>query len=111
MDNTFNSIDRLIEFGMSMSIANQMIETMNQAMAKMDYVGNKTHFNAIPSTIKYYVIVEERQVGPLSEFELEQLVQKHLLKDDTLIWHFGMDGWKFAKDVPYVAKILLLNKQ
>lgn len=29
-DNSFSSIDRLMEFGMSMGIAQQMINTMNQ---------------------------------------------------------------------------------
>ena len=33
-DNSFAPIERLMEFGMSIAVANQMIQTMNEVMAK-----------------------------------------------------------------------------
>ena len=39
MSTDFSSIDRLIEFGMGMSLAQQMITTMNSAMNNMQVAG------------------------------------------------------------------------
>ena len=39
MDNNFNSIDRLVEFGMGMAVAQQMVNTMNYAMSNMKVPG------------------------------------------------------------------------
>ena len=39
MDNNFNSIERLMEFGMGMAVAQQMVNTMNYAMTNMNVPG------------------------------------------------------------------------
>ena len=39
-NNSFFSIDRLVEFGMSMAVANQMVQTMNQFMQAMHVPGS-----------------------------------------------------------------------
>lgn len=50
-DNSFNSIDRLLEFGMSMAVANQMINTMNYAMSNMNIAGQSSTLSTCPPVI------------------------------------------------------------
>ena len=38
-DNSFNSIDRLVEFGLGVAVANQMIATMNACIGGMRVPG------------------------------------------------------------------------
>ena len=42
MENDFNSIDRLVEFGMGIAVAQQMVNTMNYAMSNMAVPGVST---------------------------------------------------------------------
>ena len=38
-DSSFFSIDRLVEFGMGMAVAQQMVKTMNESMTNMHVPG------------------------------------------------------------------------
>jgi hypothetical protein len=38
-DSSFFSMDRLVEFGMGMTVAQQMVKTMNQSMTNMHVPG------------------------------------------------------------------------
>ena len=107
-DNSFNSIDRLLEFGMSMAVANQMINTMNYAMSNMNIAGQSSILS--PQFIQMYAAVDGKQVGPFSDSEMQILINNGTVTENTLIWHSGMTAWKYAKDVPLISKFLLLLK-
>ena len=70
MENDFSSIERLMEFGLSMAVAQQMTATMNHAIANMSTPGAGI---PIHNQVEYFVIVDGTQAGPLSESELKQL--------------------------------------
>lgn len=124
MNNDFSSIDRLIEIGLSMATANQMISTMNNAINNMQmpgqtYVGptssnhqcNMSKFS-IPATSKgseYYLTIDNKVSGPYKYEELSKLVAKRKLNGTTLMWHVGLTGWKYASDIPEINKLILLN--
>jgi hypothetical protein len=46
-ENSFYSMDRLFEFGMSMAIAQQMVNSINDMMAKMYIPGSMKQFVAM----------------------------------------------------------------
>lgn len=108
-DNSFNSIDRILEFGMSMAIANQMILTMNACMANTVVPGAD---NAMRSpTRQYYMVIDNRtQVGPYEEKELAEYVKAGSLKPDTLVWRQGLAGWVFAKSLPEINRLFTTNQ-
>lgn len=110
-DNSFNSIDRLLEFGMSMAVANQMINTMNYAMSNMNIAGQSSTLSTCPPVIQMYAAIDGKQVGPFSESEIQTLINNGTVTEDTLIWYRGMSAWKYAKDVPLTYKLLLLAKK
>lgn len=85
-DNSFFSIDRLVEFGMSAAIAQQMVNSMNVAMAGMNISGSMPKDQPAPPV--YYVALEGKPVGPLNESELSQT---HLPKEGEQ-GHLGVDA-------------------
>ena len=64
MENNFYSIDRLIEFGMGIAVAQQMVRTMNEAMQNMVVPGAMNPMQvSTPQT--YYVAIDGKQSGAL----------------------------------------------
>ncbi|MCI5978405.1 MAG: DUF4339 domain-containing protein [Bacteroidales bacterium] len=107
MDNNFSSLDRLMEFGMSMGVATQMMNVMNSAFKDMQ-VPNA----GVPVSYKkpgFFAVVDDHTVGPLTDAELQTLVQSSKINADTFVWREGMPGWEHATDVPEVYKYILLN--
>lgn len=109
MDNSsFFSIDRLIEFGLGMGIARQMVGMMNQSMLSMYVPGS---IQSMPTSIAqtYFVAINGQQVGPLNDSELSQLISQKKVTKDTLAWMLGMTGWKPIEQVPAILKLVALT--
>ncbi len=106
MKNDFSSMERLMELGMSMAVAQQMTATMNHAIANMSTSGAGA---PIPNQVEYFVVVNGAQAGPLSENELKQLVDSKQVTADSLIWHRGLTAWKMVKEVPEANKWIVLS--
>lgn len=109
MDNSsFFSIDRLIEFGLGMGIARQMVGMMNQSMQSMYVPGS---IQSMPTSIAqtYFVAINGQQVGPLNDSELSQLISQKKITKDTLAWMPGMTGWKPIEQVPAILKLVALT--
>lgn len=114
MENNFNSIDRLVEFGLGISVAQQMVNTMNYAMSNMNVPGVGT--TATPQMTQsqqgqngFYVVVDGAQAGPFNEQELNTIVANGKLTPEALVWRRGLTGWTFARNVSEINKLFLLN--
>lgn len=103
----YYSVDRLVEFGMSMAIAQQMVHSMNTAIAGMRPAGFSTELHQVPKGI-FYVMLADKQVGPLTETELSQMVANRQISKETYVWKPGMPRWSSADNVPEVLKIVAL---
>lgn len=109
MDNqSFFSIDRLVEFGLGIGIAQQMVRMMNQYMQQM-YIPGSIQSMSKPLANIYYVAISGQQVGPLGEAELTQLINQKKVTKDTLAWVPGMAVWKPIEQVPTILKIVALT--
>lgn len=109
MDNSsFFSIDRLVEFGLGMGIAQQMVGMMNQYMQSM-YVPGSIH--SMPKTMPqiYYVAINSQQVGPLNDSEQSQLIVQRKINKDTLAWIPGMQSWQPIEQIPAILKVVALT--
>lgn len=108
-NNSFSSIDRLMEFGMGMAVAQQMINTMNASISQMHIPGAGSPM--LPNQIKtlFYIVVNDNVAGPFDEKQLDTLAKARTLTADTLVCKQGARGWTQAKNLPEVNKILLLN--
>ncbi len=106
--NNFFSIDKLLEFGMGMAVANQMVTTMNQAVQGMCVPGvSNAPQPQLPKQM-YYAIIDENQAGPFSEEELARLIANKKVNKDTYIWKPGMKEWAKAMNLPDVLRLVAL---
>lgn len=107
-DNFFNSIDRLVEFGMGVAVANQMIATMNSCIGGMRVPGVDNPMTQVRQ-LYYFVVDGKTQIGPCDESELAKYVKLGRLTRDSLVWRRGLSGWVLAKDLPEINKLFMLN--
>lgn len=104
MDNKFSTLEGLMEFGMSMAIAQQMISTMNHCVNNMAIPGVALN-KPVPPT-NYYAVVNNQQIGPMTEDELKNRISAGSITGQTLIWYSGLSGWTMAQNIPSINKFL-----
>ncbi len=109
MQNDFSSIEKLVEFGLGLGVANQMMNTMNTAMAKMNTAGVDRPVNQ--PEIRYFVVIDQAQAGPFTEGELVQLIKAGKVNADTLVWRQGLNAWTMAGNLPETNRLILLNSK
>lgn len=99
---SFFSIDNLVEIGLGMAVARQMVNTFNQNLA--------TTMLPVDGSIKnVHVSINNQDVGPLSEEELCLLIRQHKICSQTLAWMPGMATWKPVGQIPEILKIIALT--
>ncbi len=106
-DNSFSSLDRLMEFGMGIAVARQMIDTMNHTINNMQVPGAGAPI--APASQQYYALIDNQQCGPLTEEEVEKLVNVARINSNTLMWKTGTTAWVHANALPEVYKYFLLS--
>ena len=107
-NNDFFSLDRLLEFGLGMGMAQQMINVMNQSMKSM-YIPGSIQSMPQPIANIYYVAIDGLQAGPLRESELMELIRNKKVSKDTLAWMPGMQAWAPIENVPAILKLIALT--
>ena len=110
-DNFF-SVERLIEFGMGMGIAQQMVKSMNNALQEAYLPSTQvTQFNGLqppPLPVSFFAVIDGSQAGPFNEAEISRLVADGRITKSTYIWRPGMIQWEFAESVPEFLRIIAL---
>ena len=76
-NDSFFSIDRLVEFGLGMSMAQQMMNVMNESMKNMYVPGSIQTMPSSRPVATCYVAIDGKSVGPLSESEFSQMVMNN----------------------------------
>ena len=114
-ETNFYSLDRLVEFGLSMAFATQMIEVMNQSLMTMQtpranilWPGGLPHLDT-PHTDNIYVILNSEKLGPLSGREFASLVTRNEVTKNTKAWIPGLLAWKEVQEIPSLLKIIALT--
>ena len=107
--NPLETIDHLVEFGMSMAVAQQIIITMNHCMENMKIAGTGSSMRQSVSPNQYHIVIDNSISGPFSPTELEVLVKAKTVTPHTLMWKPGMTGWTKAVAIPEIYKIIMLN--
>ena len=82
----FYSVDRLIEFGLTLGVATQMANSMNAILQNMQIprVGNPMMPNALAEDQSlFYVVLDGTSVGPLATSELSRLIAEGRVTKET----------------------------
>lgn len=99
--------DKVVEFGMGMTMVRQMPQMMDMAMSQQQ--PNNTTPPAIrPDIANVYVANNGQQAGPFSEPEVKQLMSNGVLTPETMVWMPNMSQWMPACQVPAINKLFLL---
>lgn len=100
--NSFFSIDNLVEFGLGMAVARQMVNVFNQSltpvMSQPDCRVENIH-----------VSINNQDVGPLNEDEIRSLFIEKKINSQTLAWIPGIATWKPIGQIPVILKIIALT--
>lgn len=104
---SFFSLDRLVEFGLGVAIAQQMIRTMNDSMQGMRIAGS-VH-NAVVTQPFYYAMLDGRHAGPFSEQEICRLLAERRIEGETHMWRPGLADWVRADHIPDVLRLVALT--
>lgn len=100
--------DKIVEFGMGMTMARQIPQMMDMAMP------SQSPKSTTPPEIKtdvanVYIANNGQQAGPFSESEIKQLMANGVLTPNTLVWMPDMPQWTMASLVPAINKLFLLS--
>ena len=111
-ESSFYSIDRLVEFGLSLGIATQMANSMNASLQAMQVPGARNPMR--PNTLAedqplFYVVLGGKSVGPLATSELARLIAEKRVTKETYVWKPGMPDWKLAESVPEVLRLVAIT--
>lgn len=107
-DNMF-SIDRLVEFGLGIGVAQQMVKSMNHALQNTYIPGTMNPMaggTQLPTA--FHVILDGKQAGPFSEGELTRLIAQGSVDKSTYVWKAGMPNWQRCENVPEVLRLVAL---
>jgi len=107
-DDRFYSVDRLVEYGMSMSVAQQMVQTMNNAMENMNTQNIQSPLHSTPAA-SYYIMIENNPAGPFTEQQVSDLVRDLKIDKKPFVWKTGLRGWVMAEQMPEILKWITLT--
>ena len=111
-EGSFYSIDRLVEFGLTLGVATQMANSMNESLRAMQVPGarNPMQPNALAEDQPlFYAVLDGKSVGPLATSELSRLIAEKRVTKETYVWKPGMPDWQLAENVPEVLKLVALT--
>lgn len=105
-EHNFYSIDRLMEFGMGMAIAQQMVKTMNESIQSMHVPGSVISRSGQGL---FFAVVDGKQMGPLSEEDVARLIRERKIVNETYMWKPSLSGWMLAEQIPEVVRLAALT--
>ena len=108
MDNDFfYSLDRLVEFGLGVSVASQMIQSMNNSIAGMTTPGVNNALKDNSQSL-YYAAIDGAAAGPFSTTELARLISDNIVKKETYVWKPGMPKWDLAQNIHELLRLVAI---
>jgi len=111
-ETNYYSIDRLLEFGMSMAISQQMVKSMNDMIANMRIPGSMNPIQPntpLQEAQVFYAMIDGKQTGPFSETELTRLISDKKIVKETYVWMPGLKDWQLAENTPSVLRLVALT--
>lgn len=108
VNTNFYSMDKLVEFGMSVAVAGQMMSAMNQSLNQMQMPGAGKAMPVNPDNF-YYAVIDGSQSGPYSLAEMSRLIAEKKIVKETYIWKPGMSQWELAENVGEVLRLVAIT--
>lgn len=104
-DSNFLAMDKLMEFGLSMGMASQMVNMMNQTMQNIQMPGVSKPVSS--QVVEWYVVLDGKAKGPFTVKEVKGLLLDKKISKDTLVWCAGMATWQPVETTVEIQKLIL----
>ncbi|MCX6984932.1 MAG: DUF4339 domain-containing protein [Lentisphaerae bacterium] len=65
----------------------------------------KYHTNTFTGTVEWYYAAGSKQVGPVDEYIMRQLVDSRTVTNSTMVWRQGMDDWLPASETELILPL------
>lgn len=108
-NDNFYSIDKLVEFGLGIGIAQQMVNSMNHALKNTYVPGPNNPMGQAPMSRSFHAVLDGKPAGPFSEQEMARLIGEGKITKDTYVWRPGSPKWEMAENVPEVLRLVALT--
>ncbi len=103
-NNNYSTLDRLLEFGMGMGMAQQMVNMMNQTMQTMQLPESS---RPVQSAAKeWFFVFDDKASGPYNEIDVKRLLLEKKVTKDTLTWSVGMSQWQKVETTPSMLRFI-----
>lgn len=106
-DENFYSINKLVEFGLGLAVAQQMVGAMNHALRNTYIPGPQSAPPGMHANV-YYVILDGKQAGPFSDQEMARLITEGRIRKDSYVWRPGLPKWEAVENVADVLRLVAL---
>ena len=104
------TVDRLVEFGLGMAVANHLVNTFNENMPHHQSASlNKGETSNSLHITNVYLEYLGKPIGPLDGREILKFHKDGMLTKDTLAWMPGMSKWEKIENIPLILKIIALS--
>lgn len=108
-DDNFFSIDRLVEFGLGLGVAQQMVQSMNLALQNTYIPGTMNPMQGqLRQPVSFFVILDSKQAGPFTEGDMIRLISEGQVNKATYVWKAGMANWAICENIPEVLRLVAL---
>lgn len=114
MNNDFQTIKRLVDFGMDPSVATHLVGTMNSLMSNMSIPGSMQEYcqmnknNLFDASSYWYIKNDSAILGPFVEKEILSLLLNKTITKDSLMWKYGMPIWEKASSLSEITHLVAL---
>lgn len=87
--------------GMGFAMANQMVHGFGQPAGAATAGGPPPL--PMPTQLQWYYAANGQSMGPMTQGQLEAVIQAGQVQHSTMVWHAGMAGWQAAGQVPQLV--------
>lgn len=105
MKNVMDSMDKMIELGMGVALANQVVSTIGKSISQMQ-VPITNQSTSQTSDNVYYIVIDEKQAGPYTLSEILDLLKSKKIAKETYVWKPGMQQWELAENINTIKPFL-----
>jgi hypothetical protein len=107
-DSDFFSVDKLVEFGLGLSISQQMVASMNYSLKNSITPGAENRLTPSIAAELFYFAIENQAAGPFTGRETLELIQQGKINKNTLSWKPGNTEWEKMEEMPEILKYIAL---
>ena len=108
MNDNVYSMDKLIEFGMTASVAKQMVDSMSTIIKNSNSVIDMTQLHSQNQNV-YFLAIDNKPSGVYFLSDIIKMINEKKISIDTLVWKKGMLKWEKIEKFPEIMELIAIQ--